>query len=140
MSQQNFKKQTNSATYVPDANYLAIFYSTDLGAWAYKDENGIVTQFISDPLRIRAHTAVSMSITNQDFVRVVGSAAPVTITLPNATTNTKVRTIKQDSAFDITIVGVSGQTIDGQANVQFKANKKTGLSFESEDGKWFLIG
>jgi hypothetical protein len=47
MSQINLKRQPNSETFTPDANYVGIFYSSDLNTWAYKDENGVTLPMIS---------------------------------------------------------------------------------------------
>lgn len=54
MSQQNFKKQTNALTFIPDEDFLALFYSTDLDAWAYKNENGDVQRFVSETTKARS--------------------------------------------------------------------------------------
>lgn len=42
MSQSNFKKQTDAITDLPDVGYVGLFFSTDLGTWAFKDETGTV--------------------------------------------------------------------------------------------------
>jgi hypothetical protein len=54
MSQANFKKQTDALTFTPDTDYVALYYSTDLNAWAYKDELGNVQLFSSVALQSRS--------------------------------------------------------------------------------------
>jgi hypothetical protein len=139
MSQSNLKKQSNALTVVPEVGYLAIFYSDDLGTWAYKDENNVVYPFIQDNPLIVSETNASLIITNQDFVRVFGNVA-VTLTLPDATLATKAVTIKQTSTQDVTITGILAQTIDDVLTQQLKANKKTSVTLVAQGGKWWLTG
>ena len=47
MSQINLKKQSDVSTYIPDVGYVAIFYSNDLNAWAYKDSDGVVRPMLA---------------------------------------------------------------------------------------------
>lgn len=69
MSQINLKKQTNATTFVPDIGYVSLFYSTDLGAWAYKDDAGTVFPFASIASQARSLYAV---VRNQ-----TGSTIPI---------------------------------------------------------------
>lgn len=54
MSQINLKKQIDSLTFTPDANYVSLFYSSTLSAWAYKDENGVVYTIGSQSVESRS--------------------------------------------------------------------------------------
>lgn len=86
---------------------------------------------------VNVSTNVSMTITDEDFVRGYGSGS-ITITLPNASTNTKRRTIKHVGTQDLTIVGVGGQTIDLNADIQLRGNKKNSVTLFSESGVWWI--
>ena len=50
MSQINLKKQTNASTATPLTDYLGLFYSTTINAWAYKDDTGAVQKFVAEIL------------------------------------------------------------------------------------------
>jgi hypothetical protein len=92
----------------------------------------------SMPARIKVAVNSSLTITNQDFVRVFGTTA-TTITLPLASSTSRVITVKQNSTQDTTIVGQSGELIDGAASAELKGNKKTSISLESQGGQWHIV-
>ena len=51
----------------------------------------------------------------------------------------KTITFKHTGSQDLTIVGVSGQLIDGNANIQLRANKKQSVTLFSDGANWWII-
>lgn len=94
--------------------------------------------FTSTASRITAQTSVDRTITNEDFVRGFGATA-ITVTLPDVSANTKLRYIKHIGTQDLTVVGVSGQTIDGNANIILRGGKKQAVTLESQGGQWWIV-
>ena len=135
MSQSNYTKRTNAQIALPALESLAIFYSIDLGAWAYKDEAGAVFPLASAVALQTQNVVASMTVTSQDFIRSSG-AALMTITLP--LTYNKRLTIKHVGTQDLTIVPLGGQTIDGNANLQLRGGKKNSVELIFEGGQWWV--
>lgn len=135
MSQSNYTKRQNSEIVTPALDALAIFYSIDLAAWAYKDEGGNVFPLASAVALITANVVASMTVTNQDFIRSSG-AANIVITLPLS--YNKRLTIKHVGTQDLTIVPQGGQTIDGNANLQLRGGKKNSVELIFEGGQWWI--
>lgn len=94
--------------------------------------------FTSASSRIAAQTNVDKTFINEDFIRGFGTNL-ITITLPDVSVNTKLRSIKHIGTQDCTIVGVSGQTIDGNANIILRGGKKQAVTLESQGGQWWIV-
>lgn len=86
----------------------------------------------------RIAVSVSYTIVDEDFVRTFGTGT-MTITLPNATTNNRRRTIKHIGTVDLTIDCVGGQTIDGVATLTLRGGKKNAVTLESQGGQWWIV-
>lgn len=86
---------------------------------------------------ISVSTDVDYTITDEDFVRGYG-ANPIIVTLTDADTNTKRRTIKNVGERDLTIVGVLGQPIDEGPNIILRGGRKNSVTLYSEDGEWWI--
>jgi hypothetical protein len=108
-----------------------------------KSWNSVGTSSVNDWVRIQDNTltstttVISMSITNEDFV-LADPAAPIKITLPDATTNDIIRTIKNISAFDVTLDGLGAQTIDNNLTETLAGGTMSSVTLFSEGGNWWI--
>lgn len=64
------------------------------------------------------------------------SATPITFTLPDADTAMKKITVKNKGDGELTIVGVSGQLIDGNTDIQLL--KTNSVDLVPKNGEWFI--
>lgn len=87
-------------------------------------------------LIFEAKTA-SFSVTNQNLLLTSGSGL-ITATLPTAVGYKREITFKHIGSQDLTIIGVSGQTIDGNTDVQLRANKKQSITIFSDGANWWI--
>jgi hypothetical protein len=129
-----------AASSVPNAaaGKVNIFVDIADGITKSKDSSGTVVPF-RPPVLVSASSSLSTyTIVDEDFFRGFGALAQA-VTLPNATGNAKVRNIKNTSSGDMTITGVSGQTIDGNANLVLRGGRKQSVTLMSEGGLWFII-
>lgn len=83
------------------------------------------------------HYIADQTITNEDIVRSDG-AALITFTLPSAVGLTKRITFKHSGDQDLTIVGILGQKIDDNDDIQLRGGKKSAVTLFPEGGNWWI--
>jgi len=129
-----------AASSVPNAaaGKVNIFVDIADGITKSKDSAGTVVPFRPSANVSNSSSLSTYTITDEDFFRGFGALAQV-VTLPDATSNTKERNIKNTSSGDMTITGISGQTIDGNANLVLRGGKKQSVTLRSEGGLWWIV-
>lgn len=78
-------------------------------------------------------TATDTSITTADDILIVTAAA--TITMPTAVGSTKTYKIKRSGSGDVTVVGISGQTVEGESSRIINVNLYA-LELHSDGSNW----
>ena len=128
----------NPADVPTPASGLITTFLNLAGILSSKDSSGTVLTYTTGAALTVLGVTASTSITDQDFVVGSGTSA-ITLTLPNSTTATRQITIKHVGTLDMTIVGVSSQTIDGQADIQLRGGKVQAITLVPQGGNWWIV-
>jgi len=98
------------------------------------------TTYLNLPATAQSFISVSSDTTlsNDNQTVIVDSTSPITITLPQITSDGRLITIKNINTGIETILPYSGQLIDGDTSVVV-ARKNVSLDFQSYNNNWYLI-
>lgn len=89
-------------------------------------------------INIPAYITSSFTVTSENLIYSSG-AALMTATLPDANSFNTDIVFKHTGSQDLTIVGVMGQTIDGNANVQLRGGRKQSVTLKSNGSNWAVF-
>jgi hypothetical protein len=96
------------------------------------------TTYLNLPTQSFISVSGNTVLTNNNQTVIVDSINPITITLPQITSDDRIITIKNINTGVETILPYSGQLIDGDTSVVV-ARKNVSLDFKSYNNNWYLI-